>query len=158
MAEGSMIHYLHREQVIPAPRTKVWEYFCDPKNLNEITPRDMNFEIIAGGEVQMYAGQLIEYRVEFIRWARSLWLTEIAHVCQGEYFVDEQRLGPYRFWYHEHRFEDCGSGTKMIDHVTYAIPFGVLGDWLNSLWIRKRLQKIFDFRRQKIIALFGEAK
>ncbi len=143
--------------MIPAPREEVWRYFSDPKNLNEITPPDMNFEICAGGEAQMYAGQLIEYRVEFIRGLRSLWLTEIAQVRPGEYFVDEQRVGPYRFWYHEHRFEEHPAGTKMIDHVTYMIPFGWLGDMLNALWIRNRLKAIFDFRQQKITSLFGAA-
>ena len=69
-----MIHTLYREQIIPAPLAKVWEYFCDPKNLNQITPPDMNFEILRGGDVSMYEGQLIEYRVEFIRGFRSRWL------------------------------------------------------------------------------------
>jgi ligand-binding SRPBCC domain-containing protein len=153
-----MIHYLHREQIIPAPVGQVWRYFCDPKNLNEITPPDMNFEIVRGGEVAMYEGQIIEYRVEFVRGVRSLWLTEIAHVREGEYFVDEQRVGPYRFWYHEHIFETVPSGTKMTDHVTYAIPFGMLGDAVNAVWISKRLKNIFDFRNRKIAELFGEAK
>lgn len=153
-----MIHYLHREQVIPAPAEDVWAYFCDPKNLNEITPPDMNFEIVQGGDAAMYKGQIIEYRVEFIRGVRSLWLTEIAHVRDGEYFVDEQRIGPYRFWYHEHIFEKVPNGTKMTDCVTYAIPFAVLGDAVNAVWISKRLKNIFDFRKRKIAELFGEAK
>ena len=153
-----MIHYLHREQIIPMPVEKVWEYFCNPKNLNEITPSDMNFEIIKGGDLKMFEGQLIEYRVEFIHGIHSLWLTEIAHVRDCEYFVDEQRIGPYRFWYHEHRFESTTNGTKMIDHVTYAVPFAFLGDMLNALWIGKRLENIFDFRRHKIAELFGEVR
>lgn len=153
-----MIHYLHSEQVIPAPVEAVWEYFCDPKNLNEITPPDMNFEIVKGGEAAMFEGQIIEYRVEFIRGVRSLWLTEIAHVREGEYFVDEQRVGPYRFWYHEHGFEKVGNGTKMTDRVTYAAPFGFLGDIVNTVWISRRLKTIFDFRKRKIAELFGEAK
>jgi len=151
-----MIHYLHREQIIPAGRDRVWEYFCDPHTLNEITPPDMNFSIVAGGDVKMYAGQLIEYRVEFIRGLRSLWLTEIAHVHDREYFVDEQRVGPYRFWYHEHHFQEVVSGTRMIDHVAYAIPFGIFGDLLDTMWIRERLRYIFDSRRQKILELFGD--
>ena len=153
-----MIHYLHREQIIPASRERVWEYFCDPRNLNEITPPDMNFEIVAGGDVRMYPGQLIEYRVEFIRGMRSLWLTEIAHVRDLEFFVDEQRVGPYRFWYHEHYFQDVAAGTRMIDHVSYVIPFGVLGDMLNAIWIGASLTRIFDFRRQKILELFGDVE
>jgi ligand-binding SRPBCC domain-containing protein len=153
-----MVHYLVREQIIPAPRQKVWEYFCDPQNLNAITPPDMNFEILQGADVKMYVGQLIEYRVKFVRGIRSRWLTEIAHVRAGEYFVDEQRIGPYRFWYHEHGFQQVSAGTKMTDRVTYVIPFGFLGDLLNAFWIEKRLGQIFDFRRHKIVELFGEAK
>jgi len=153
-----MVHYLHRELIIPAPLDKVWGYFCDPKNLNEITPSDMNFEIVQGGDVKMYEGQIIEYRVEFLRRVRSLWLTEILHVRDGVYFVDEQRVGPYRLWHHEHMFEKCPNGTKMTDRVTYVIPFGVLGDLLNKVWVAGRLKNIFDYRRQKIIELFGESK
>ena len=153
-----MVHYLQREQNIPAPVQKVWDYFCDPKNLNEITPPDMNFEIVQGGDVKMYEGQIIEYRVEFLRGVRSLWLTEIAHVRDGEYFVDEQRVGPYSFWYHEHMFKKIPSGTRMTDRVTYVVPFWMLGDLLDAVWISRRLDHIFDFRRQKIVELFGEAK
>ncbi|MBK8617780.1 MAG: SRPBCC family protein [Anaerolineales bacterium] len=153
-----MIHYLHREQNIPASMNTVWEYFSDPKNLNPITPPDMNFEIIAGGDVNMYEGQIIEYRVEFLRGVKSLWLTEIAHVRDHQYFVDEQRVGPYRFWYHEHHFSQTASGVKMIDHVTYAPPYGILGDMVNALWIRQKLEGIFNFRFQKINELFGSSK
>jgi ligand-binding SRPBCC domain-containing protein len=153
-----MVHYLVREQIVPAPRKKVWEYFCDPQNLNAITPPDMNFEILHSADAKMYPGQLIEYRVEFVRGIRSRWLTEIAHVRAGEYFVDEQRVGPYRFWYHEHGFQETPAGTRMTDRVTYVVPFGVLGDLVNTFWIGKRLNHIFDFRRRKIVELFGEAK
>lgn len=152
-----MIHYLHCEQVIPAPLERVWDYFANPNNLNELTPPDMKFEIITGGDVRMYPGQMIEYRVEFVRGLRSLWLTEIAHVEESRYFVDEQRVGPYRFWYHEHHFEPLDAGVKMTDKVTYAAPFGFLGDIVNALWIQRRLKKIFDYRYQKIVGLFGEA-
>lgn len=153
-----MVHYLHREQIISAPVEKVWEYFCDPKNLNEITPPDMNFEIVKGGDQGMFEGQLIEYRVEFVRGIRSLWLTEIAHVRDCEYFVDEQRVGPYRFWYHEHKFENVHDGVKMTDHVTYVLPFGPLGDVVHAVWVGNRLKSIFDFRVRKIEELFGRVK
>lgn len=153
-----MIHRLYREQAIPAPPEMVWEYFCDPKNLNAITPPDMNFEILSGGNIRMYEGQLIEYRVEFVRGLRSRWLTEIAHVRECEYFVDEQRIGPYRFWYHEHVFGKISSGTLMKDRVTYAVPIGFLGDMFNRVGIAERLKSIFDYRRKKIIELFGGEK
>ncbi|HMV30099.1 MAG TPA: SRPBCC family protein, partial [Anaerolineales bacterium] len=88
----------------------------------------MNFKIIKGGDRKMYPGQMIEYRVEFIRGIRSLWLTEITHVREGEFFVDEQRIGPYRLWHHEHIFESVNGGVKMTDRVTYMLPFELLGD------------------------------
>jgi ligand-binding SRPBCC domain-containing protein len=150
-----MVHCLHRVQMIPSAIEKVWEFFSSPHNLNIITPPDMNFEIIAGGETKMYEGQIIEYRVEFIRGVRSPWLTEIAHVRANAYFVDEQRMGPYRFWYHEHRFEACADGVKMTDQVTYALPFGLLGEMVHAAWVRDRLNSIFDFRVRKIEELFG---
>ncbi len=106
----------------------------------------------------MYEGQIIEYRVEFVRGMRSLWLTEIAHVNDRAYFVDEQRVGPYRFWYHEHKFASVAGGVLMTDHVTYAAPFGFLGDFVTALWIRRRLDAIFDYRARKIAELFGGAK
>jgi ligand-binding SRPBCC domain-containing protein len=145
---------LLREQMIPAAPEQVWEYFCDPRNLNEMTPADMNFMILSPMPGRMSEGQIIEYRVEFIRGLRSLWLTEIAHVREPAYFVDEQRIGPYRFWYHEHVFEAAPGGTKMTDRVTYSIGFGPLGDLLNTLWIGRRLKGIFDYRCQKIKELF----
>ena len=150
-----MIHYLHREQFLPASKERVWNFFVDPRNLNDITPIDMNFEIVTGGGDPMYEGQIIEYRVEFFRGIRSLWLTEIAHVREGSYFVDEQRVGPYQFWYHEHSFEPWNDGIKMTDHVTYAVPFSLLGEVIHMFWIQRRLAAIFDFRQQKIIELFG---
>lgn len=153
-----MIHYLHREQVIPGSVNDVWDFFSKPQNLNTITPPDMNFEIIAGGDENMYEGQMIEYRVEFIRGVRSLWLTEITHAREREYFVDEQRVGPYRFWHHEHIFEKVSGGVKMTDLVTYVLPFGFLGDIVHAVWLGGHLKAIFDFRAVKIMELFGSVK
>jgi len=115
----------------------------------------MNFEIVSGWDVEMYEGQIIEYRVEFLRGLRSPWLTEIAHVREKSYFMDEQRIGPYRFWYHEHLFEPQNDGVQMTDHVSYAAPFGLLGDLINMFWIHVRLKRNFDFRQHKIKELIG---
>lgn len=148
------IYQLVREQLIRAPLEQVWAYFSNPFNLNNITPPDMNFEIVYGGSQKMYQGQLIEYRVEYIRGLRSQWLTEIAHLQEDAYFVDEQRIGPYHFWYHEHIFEGVSEGTKMTDRVTYALPFGPLGVMAQGLFIGKRLKQIFDYRTDKIGEIF----
>ena len=150
-----MIHTLHREQAIPAPLDQVWAYFATPRNLNEMPPPDMGFEFIAGGDEPMYAGQVIEYKVGILPRLRVRWLTQISHVREGEMFIDEQRIGPYRLWIHEHRFQPMDGGVRMTDHVTYALPFGPLGDLVHALVIRRRLHSIFDFRRRKVAELFG---
>ena len=150
-----MIHRLYRQQIVKAPLKEVWAYFATPQNLNEMTPDDMKFEIVHGGEGKMFEGQVIEYRVQFMPLIKSLWLTEIAHVNEGSYFVDEQRIGPYRLWYHEHSFEAVEGGTQITDQVTYVMPFGFLGDIVHAVWVGRRLKGIFDFRTVKVKELFG---
>lgn len=153
-----MLHQLIHEQFVPTPLDKVWEYFATPANLNDMTPSDMNFEITHGGEGDMFQGQLIAYRVQIMPLVKSRWLTEISHIKEKEYFVDEQRIGPYRFWYHEHRFKAVEGGTLISDQVTYALPFGPLGDLVNALWVGPRLKSIFDFRSNKTAEIFGSKK
>ena len=150
-----MIHRLYRQQIVKASLDEVWAYFATPQNLNEMTPDDMKFEIVHGGEGKMFQGQIIEYLVQFIPFVKSLWLTEIAHVNEGSYFVDEQRIGPYRLWYHEHSFKAVDGGTEITDQVTYVMPFGFLGDIVHAVWVGRRLKSIFDFRKKKVAQLFG---
>jgi ligand-binding SRPBCC domain-containing protein len=150
-----MIRYLRREQTLAAPLVEVWDYFCDPRNLNAITPPDLNFTILTPDLPRMYQGQIVEYRVEFIKGIGSRWLTEIRHVVDHRYFVDEQRVGPYRLWYHEHHFTPTPAGVVMRDQVTYEVGFGPVGDLLAWAWIDRRLQGIFDYRRRVIAERFN---
>ena len=128
-----MIYRLNREQIVSAKLDDVWKYFATPQNLNEMTPKDMKFTIIHGGKEKMFQGQLIEYRVQFMPLFKSRWLTEIAHVEEKSYFVDEQRVGPYKFWYHEHYFISMETGTRIRDQVTYSLPFGLFGNFAHSV-------------------------
>lgn len=150
-----MIYTLHREQIIPAPNERVWAYFATPRNLNEMTPPDMAFEFVHGGDEPMYAGQIIAYKVTILPGVRVNWLTQITHVEPGRRFIDEQRVGPYHLWIHEHCFEPLPNGVRMTDHVTYGLPFGPLGDLIHAIYIRRRLEQIFDYRREKVNALFA---
>ena len=150
-----MIRYLRREQTLAAPLVEVWDYFCDPRNLNAITPPDLNFTILTPDLPRMYQGQIVEYRVEFIKGIGSRWLTEIRHVVDHRYFVDEQRVGPYRLWYHEHHFTPTPAGVVMRDQVTYQVGFGPVGELLAWAWIDRRLQGIFDYRRRVIAERFN---
>jgi ligand-binding SRPBCC domain-containing protein len=150
-----MIHVLETQQRIPADLDTVWAFFATPRNLNEITPPDLHFSFVRGGEEPMYAGQVIEYRVTIFPCVAVRWLTQITHVEPGCRFIDEQRVGPYRLWIHEHRFEPVEGGVLMTDRVTYALPFGVLGRLVHSLVVRRRLEYIFAYRRRVIARIFG---
>jgi ligand-binding SRPBCC domain-containing protein len=152
-----MIFTLHREQIIPATIERVWAYFATPFNLNEMTPTDMAFEFVHGGDEPMYAGQIIAYKVTILPGMRVNWLTQITHVEPERRFIDEQRVGPYHLWIHEHIFEPFRNGVRMTDHVTYAMPFGPLGDLIHALYIRHRLEHIFNFRSEKVNALFSRS-
>lgn len=149
-----MLHTLHRTQIIPADLEQVWAFFATPANLNALTPPELKFETL-GSPGPMYQGQLIAYRIGILPGVRLNWLTEIRHVNPGRYFVDEQRRGPYALWYHEHHFEPCADGVRMTDHVTYALPFGPLGDLVHTLWVRGQLRHIFDYRRVAVERAFG---
>jgi ligand-binding SRPBCC domain-containing protein len=150
-----MIFRLYRRQEIAAPIDRVWEFFATPRNLNALTPPDLNFRIMSDVADAMYRGQLIEYRVQFIKGVWVRWLTEIRHIEEGRYFVDEQRIGPYRLWYHEHIFHESDGHVVMEDRVTYVVGFGPLGSALNALWIERKLNQIFDFRVRRVEEIFA---
>lgn len=145
------------EQFIPAAPAAVWEFFATPANLDELTPPDLRFEIRSELPPRMQAGQLIEYRISPLPGLWLRWLTEIRHVREGEYFVDEQRAGPYRFWYHEHHFAPGPGGVRMTDRVTYEVGWGPAGWLADRLWVRRRLEHIFAYRRQRVARRFGGA-
>lgn len=144
-----------RTQRVPSPLQVVWSFFTDPANLGLITPPDLDFEILWGGEAPVRAGQLICYRVRLLPFWRTVWVTEISHLQPLRSFVDEQRLGPYFFWYHEHIFRSALGGTDIIDRVAYALPGGLAGRLIHRLWVRQRLEMIFEYRREKLAEVFG---
>ena len=151
-----MIYMLYREQVVNSGIDKVWDYFSTPKNLNSMTPRSLQFRIISELPEKMYLGQIIQYKVKAVPLIWSNWLTEIKYVEEGRKFVDEQRIGPYKLWFHEHIFIPLENNkVKIIDRVHYDIGFGILGSLLNTLWIKHRLNDIFKFRFNKVSEIFN---
>jgi len=133
----------------------VWDFISSPGNLRRITPDYMGFEInsknIPG---KMYPGMVISYTVKPLLGLKMIWVTEITHVEEMRYFVDEQRIGPYSMWHHEHFIEPAGEGVLMTDIVSYSPPFGFLGALANRIFIRKQLESIFSYRRNKLKELF----
>jgi ligand-binding SRPBCC domain-containing protein len=152
-----MIRQLNREQTLSGDLTRVWEFFASPQNLNAITPGDLTFRMVGDAPARMYAGQMIEYRIGVLPGITTRWLTEITHVRDREYFVDEQRVGPYRLWHHEHHFQPTTDrrGVRMTDRVTYEVGFGPIGEALHAAWIGRQLTNIFDYRAKRIAELFS---
>ena len=135
----------------------VWNFISSPKNLKEITPPQMGFDIINDiGDEKMYPGMIIFYKVSPLLRIKLKWMTEITHIKDGEYFVDEQRVGPYKMWHHHHKIEKIEGGVLMTDIVTYQPPFGFLGRMANSIIIRKKLNSIFEYRNVALENKFGK--
>ena len=150
------MHFLERSITLNATPDQLWAFLATPANLNELTPPQLQFKILSELPDQMTNGLTILYAIRIPLFGTRRWLTEIKHIRAGEYFVDEQRLGPYRYWYHEHRLEPVGEAqTRMIDRVSYQLPFGVLGLLVHKVWVEKMLEQIFDYRSERLAKLFG---
>ncbi len=147
----SGIYSLIAEQEVDLPIDKCWNFFSKPDNLQIITPDYMGFNMTSPiQEDSMYAGQIISYKVAPVAGIRMNWVTEITHVQEGRFFVDEQRFGPYRFWHHQHHFIEKGSGTVMKDIVSYKLPLGFLGRIGHSLLVKPKLLDIFEYRKKAV--------
>ena len=145
-------------QKIPATIDEVWDFISSPKNLKKITPEKMGFDITSElTEEKMYPGMIISYKVSPLFGIKTTWVTEITHVKDKEYFVDEQRVGPYSMWHHEHKIEAVENGVLMTDVVSYKPPLGILGSLANSLLIKNELKKIFAYREKVLENIFGKA-
>lgn len=152
------IYRLYRKQTIPVSLDMAWDYFSSPHNLKEITPPDMAMTVTGNsGTEKMYAGQMITYTVSPLMGIKLFWLTEITHVKDREYFVDEQRIGPYALWHHLHRFKEVPGGVDMEDIVHYKLPLGPLGWIAHALFVRKKLEGIFEYRLKVLEKRFGVA-
>jgi ligand-binding SRPBCC domain-containing protein len=151
------IHSLEKIQTIPASLENVWDFISSPKNLREITPDYMGFEITSNQlSDRMYAGQIITYKVRPLLGIPLNWCTEITHVKEHEYFVDEQRQGPYQLWHHQHHIREVKGGVEMTDIVHYQVPLGFIGELFVPLIVTPKLKDIFQYRFGKMEQLFGK--
>jgi ligand-binding SRPBCC domain-containing protein len=152
------IYTFHSKQNLPITVQEAWDFISNPKNLKIITPPYMGFITLSGDEKPMYAGQLIQYIVTPIFGIPVKWVTEITNVQEKEYFVDEQRFGPYSLWHHKHFIKEIPGGVEMEDIVDYKVPLGFLGQLVHPFLVKPKLNEIFDYRRNKLIEMFGEFK
>ncbi|OIQ24093.1 SRPBCC family protein [Lacinutrix sp. MedPE-SW] len=150
------IYRLHKKQNLPISKSQAWEFLSSPKNLKTITPDYMGFNILSGGDKPMFAGQIIQYIVTPVLGIKTKWVTEITHVVDGEYFVDEQRFGPYALWHHKHFIKEIDGGVEMEDIIDYKLPMGFLGQLVHPILVKPKLEEIFNYRTNKLEELFGK--
>lgn len=149
------IYRLRYEQVLNTSIPEAWRFFSRADNLEKITPSYMRFDITSPvTDKPIYAGEVITYTIHPVLGIPLSWMTEITHVKEGAYFVDEQRQGPYGLWHHQHHFEQVKEGVKMTDIVHYSLPLGILGRVAHALFVRRQLEGIFAYRRKKIQEFF----
>jgi ligand-binding SRPBCC domain-containing protein len=149
------LYTLQTSQKLPISIETAWEFLSNPNNLKLITPNYMGFKIKSGAERPMYAGQIIQYIVTPVFGISANWVTEITHVVEHKFFVDEQRFGPYSFWHHKHFLKEIPGGVLMEDTVDYKLPFGILGQLAHPLLVLPKLNEIFAFRKNKLVEIFG---
>jgi ligand-binding SRPBCC domain-containing protein len=150
-------YYLKFEQKLPIPLVEAWNFFSSPLNLAKITPSQMKFVVTSDYDenTKMYPGMIITYKIKPLLGIKMNWMTEITHVKEDEYFVDEQRFGPYALWHHQHHFKEIKGGVLMTDQLNYAIPYGIIGRFANKILVEKQIKAVFDYRTKEVNKLFG---
>lgn len=150
------MHRLTTVQKLPISLDEAWEFFSRPENLIKITPKDMALIPVSEIPEKMYSGVFIEYKVKPVLGIWLTWVTEITHIENRKYFIDEQRVGPYKIWHHEHHFREIEGGTEMTDYLWYEMPFGLFGKIANALYVSNKVKSIFEYRERKLIEVFGK--
>lgn len=117
----------------------------------------MRFEVTSpyDAKSKVYEGMIITYKITPLFGIKMNWMTEITHVKEQQYFVDEQRFGPYALWHHEHHFKEIKGGVQMTDILNYAVPYGVIGRLSNKLLVGNKIKKVFQYREKAINKMFG---
>jgi ligand-binding SRPBCC domain-containing protein len=149
------IYQLHKKQNLPITVDEAWKFLSSPANLKTITPGYMSFDILSGADRPMYPGQIIQYIVTPVLGIKTKWVTEITHVMDKQYFVDEQRFGPYALWHHKHFIKEIDGGVEMEDIIDYKVPFGFIGQLIHPILVKPKLEEIFKYRTKKLEELFG---
>jgi hypothetical protein len=147
------VYHFTRRQRIARSRDEVFGFFENPLNLEAVTPAFLRFKTLTPPPIQMAVGALIDYELRLYG-VPIRWRTRIDEFDPPRRFVDTQRRGPYRRWHHAHEFVEVDDGTLMIDRVEYELPLGPLGSLANTLFVRRSLKQIFDYRRDGVDQMF----
>lgn len=147
---STAIHTLNSEQELPITMDEAWEFFSTPKNLEKLTPKNLQFKILTCSHDKMVQGQIISYKIRLMPLVWMNWVTEITLVDGKSCFVDDQRSGPYKIWHHRHTFTETENGVLMQDQVHYLLPFGIIGKIVHTLFVKAQLKRIFAYRTKML--------
>ncbi|CAN5505726.1 SRPBCC family protein [soil metagenome] len=145
---------LVQTQFLSISISEAWDFFATPKNLNKVTPAEMHFEITSDLPEKMYEGLMITYKIKPMLNISIDWWTEITFIKENEYFVDEQRKGPYRIWHHEHHFKEAEGGVLMTDILFYDIGRSIFGWIAGHIFVHKKVKQIFEYRKKALDKYF----
>ena len=151
-----MSYQLYREQILHCDLETAWQFFSSPMNLQKITPKNMGFTVLSELNEPIFEGMTIDYKVAPILGIPLKWRTIITHVAKNKSFTDFQEIGPYNYWNHFHEFIEHEKGILMKDTVDYELPFGILGKIAHRIFVKKKLEDIFDFRQQFLEEKFNQ--
>ncbi len=150
-------YHFYRTQILPLPLAQAFAFFADPRHLEATTPPLVHFKFTREPPPVLQAGSVVDYRIRMlgvpVRWRARIELWEPPHR-----FVDVQVKGAFASWHHTHLFEDAGDGrTRVREQIEFAMPMGVLGRIAYRLFVARMLERIFDFRADRLAALMPPA-
>lgn len=151
---GDPAHELIFEQWVPRQPDEVFPFFSDARNLEKITPDFLGFQVLDVNPEPVREGTVINYKLT-LRGVPLRWQSVIEEWAPGRRFVDRQIRGPYQTWHHTHEFEPARGGTILRDRVRYAVPLGVVGETVAGGFVRRDVERIFEYRHAKIEQMFG---
>ena len=143
------------EHWLPISIGEAWKFFSSPKNLSLITPPELDFKILSSLDSETYEGMIIDYKVKPLLGIVVRWQTEIIKVEPGKYFTDRQVRGPYKVWEHTHTFTESNGGVLMHDEVQYELPLSFIGNIAHHLFVRGRIEGIFNYRKKALNKMFA---
>ena len=151
------IYYFKASQFLSTDINTAWNFFSSAKNLATITPPELGFKILTDlDEKDIYEGMLIDYTVKPLFGIPLHWKTEIQKIEKPFMFMDKQLKGPYKIWEHTHHFTQKEGGVFMEDEVKYQLPFGIIGQLTHSMIVRKKIERIFEYRKMILDKIFIE--
>ncbi len=150
ISKHSNIYRLHNQQFLPISKEIAWRFFSAPQNLQKITPEELDFRMTSPDEGKVYLGQIITYTIRLNKVFKMNWVTEITGMIHENYFVDEQRFGPYKMWHHRHAFEEVEGGVLVTDIVHFKIPFSLIAPLAYRFFVKQNLKRIFNYRAEKL--------